>query len=203
MGLCSLSAGSGPVFYLWPNNASANEGRRYICNVISHWLRLCSAKERKRDQILRSRGSHMIYQTDTMVGLLFLVDSHSNLRLAFETPLTFNDFNSLRPGASVKWAIHHLFRIWIVACAAPGHYINHCLLDVNLTSRRKVPRSLNPSNKHLQNAILKVVCKMSVILFRPQCVKGTWRILTVNKAARRLIEIRQKASYGDHIDKVD
>ena len=39
--------GSGPIFYLWIRRASA-DWRCYICNVFSHWLRICSATEIKR-----------------------------------------------------------------------------------------------------------------------------------------------------------
>ena len=35
-----------PVFYLWLSKVSANEGRRYLCNVFFHWLRPCSAMDR-------------------------------------------------------------------------------------------------------------------------------------------------------------
>ena len=35
------------IFYLWQSTVWANERRRYICNVFSHWLRLCSAIDRK------------------------------------------------------------------------------------------------------------------------------------------------------------
>ena len=41
-GSCSPREISGPVFYLWLNKVSANERRRYIYNVFSHWLRPCS-----------------------------------------------------------------------------------------------------------------------------------------------------------------
>ena len=37
---------SDPVFYLWPSKVSANEKRRYICNVLSHWLKPSSAMDR-------------------------------------------------------------------------------------------------------------------------------------------------------------
>ena len=35
-----------PDFYLWLRKVSANEGRRYICNVFPHWPRPCSAIDR-------------------------------------------------------------------------------------------------------------------------------------------------------------
>ena len=41
-GSCSPREISGTVFYLWLSKVSANERRRYICNVFSHWLRPCS-----------------------------------------------------------------------------------------------------------------------------------------------------------------
>ena len=42
---------SGPFSYLWPSKISANERRRYICNVFYHWLRPCSAIDLKWVQI--------------------------------------------------------------------------------------------------------------------------------------------------------
>ena len=39
------------VLYLSLSMASANERRRYICNVFSHWLRPCSFIDRKRAAI--------------------------------------------------------------------------------------------------------------------------------------------------------
>ena len=33
--------------YLWLSTVSANERRRYICNVFSQWLRLCSGTDGK------------------------------------------------------------------------------------------------------------------------------------------------------------
>ena len=44
--VCLLSNGltwSWPMGDLWDSKASANERRRYICNVFTHWLRPCSA----------------------------------------------------------------------------------------------------------------------------------------------------------------
>ena len=38
----NLYASSGPIFYLWQSKVSANERRRYICNVFFQWLRPCS-----------------------------------------------------------------------------------------------------------------------------------------------------------------
>ena len=40
---------SGPIFYLWLSKVLANERRRYLCNVFSHWLRPCSAIDRKQN----------------------------------------------------------------------------------------------------------------------------------------------------------
>ena len=37
---------SGSVLYLWLSKVSANERWLYICNIISHWLRPCSAIDR-------------------------------------------------------------------------------------------------------------------------------------------------------------
>ena len=37
----------GPFSYLWLSKVLANERRRYICNVFSHWPRPCSANTKK------------------------------------------------------------------------------------------------------------------------------------------------------------
>ena len=38
---------AGPFFNLWLSKVSANERRRYRCNVFSHWLRPCSVGDGK------------------------------------------------------------------------------------------------------------------------------------------------------------
>ena len=38
---------AGPLFNLWLSKGSANERRRYTCNVFSHWLRPCSTRDGK------------------------------------------------------------------------------------------------------------------------------------------------------------
>ena len=43
---------AGPVFYLWRSKILANERRRYICNVFSHWLRPCSVIDRKHITVM-------------------------------------------------------------------------------------------------------------------------------------------------------
>ena len=45
-------ARSGLVFYPWLSEVSANERRRYLCNVFSLWLRPCSATDRKWTLVL-------------------------------------------------------------------------------------------------------------------------------------------------------
>ena len=45
---------SGPGFYLWLSKVPANERRCYMWNVFSHWLRPCSATDRKQAKVLLS-----------------------------------------------------------------------------------------------------------------------------------------------------
>ena len=39
----------GCSFYLWLSKVSTNERRCYLCNIFSHWLRLCSAIDKIQD----------------------------------------------------------------------------------------------------------------------------------------------------------
>ena len=48
----------GPVFYLWRSYVSAN-GRCYLYDVFSHWLKSHSAKERKLALYLLKYGVHI------------------------------------------------------------------------------------------------------------------------------------------------
>ena len=50
------------VFYLWLSKVSANDRRRYICNVSSHWLRHWSAVDREWAQGLVSVSDKMSYR---------------------------------------------------------------------------------------------------------------------------------------------
>ena len=49
--ICILKRSSRPVFFLWMSKFLANERRRYIYKVFSHWSRTCSPTVRKRIQI--------------------------------------------------------------------------------------------------------------------------------------------------------
>ena len=40
------------VFYLWQNRISANQKRCYMCKDFSHWLRPCSAIDRKQALVM-------------------------------------------------------------------------------------------------------------------------------------------------------
>ena len=44
------------MFYTWLSKVSANEKRRYICDVFSHWLGPCSAIDRKCARVTREPG---------------------------------------------------------------------------------------------------------------------------------------------------
>ena len=69
---------------------------------------------------------------------------------------------------------HHWFKIWLVACSAPSHYLNQCWNIVNRTSRNKFQWKLNQnSNIFIQEiAFENVVCTMASIFSRPQWVKS-------------------------------
>ena len=70
---------------------------------------------------------------------------------------------------------HQWYRLWFVVCSAPKHYYpNHWWLIVNWTSRKKLPWEHEKKNKHKsflhQNTFENILCKISVILLRSQCV---------------------------------
>ena len=56
---------------------------------------------------------------------------------------------------------------------APSHYMNQCWYIVNWTLRKKFQWNFNQNSKSFiqENAFESVVCEMSAILSRPQCVK--------------------------------
>ena len=66
--------------------------------------------------------------------------------------------------------------VQIMACrlVAPSHYLNQCCKSVNWSLSNNLQWNFNwKSYIFVQvNAIENVVCKMSVILSRPQCVKS-------------------------------
>ena len=75
---------------------------------------------------------------------------------------------------------HHWSRLWLVAWSAPSHYLNQCWNVVNWTLRIKFKWNFN-RNAHIfiqANAFQKVVCKMSAIVSRPQCVKLVFDFLS-------------------------
>ena len=68
---------------------------------------------------------------------------------------------------------HHWFRLGLVACSAPSHYLNQCWDIVNWTPRNKLQWNFN-RNSYIfiqENRFENVVWKMAAILARPQCVK--------------------------------
>ena len=65
-----------------------------------------------------------------------------------------------------------LVQIWLVAWLTPSHYLDQCWSIVNLTRRNKLHWNVN-RNSYIfiqENAFENVVCKMVVILSRPQYV---------------------------------
>ena len=60
-----------------------------------------------------------------------------------------------------------------VAWSAPSHYLNQCYTVVNWTLRNKLQWNLNPNSDTFidENALERVVCEITSILSRPQCVK--------------------------------
>ena len=68
---------------------------------------------------------------------------------------------------------HHCFRYWLVASSAPSHYLNQYWLLVNSTLRSILQWLFNWNSiiSIHDNGFENVVCKMSAILPRPQCVE--------------------------------
>ena len=83
---------------------------------------------------------------------------------------TVAQMNTLYTHLGVNDPDHHWFRLWLVACSAPSHYLNKCWLIVKWTLRKKLKWNFN------ENVLIfiqeNVVCKMSAIWFWPQCVDG-------------------------------
>ena len=85
--------------------------------------------------------------------------------------------NSLRPSDAYmrQQSSQHWFRQWIVAWSAPSHYQNQCSDIVNWSLRNKLQWTFN-HNSHIfiqDNAFENVVWKITAILPRSQCIKGT------------------------------
>ena len=64
------------------------------------------------------------------------------------------------------------FRLWLVPCTAPSHYLNQCSLIVNRTLRKKLQWNSNRNTKPFmhENASEGVVCEMAAILSREKWV---------------------------------
>ena len=60
---------SGPIFCLWLSKVSANERRRYICNVFSHWQRPCSAIHGKWPKISNSKWTSDMSPSQVNYGM--------------------------------------------------------------------------------------------------------------------------------------
>ena len=74
-----------------------------------------------------------------------------------------------------RWSNHYWFRWWFDAWSAPSHYLNQCWNIVNWTLRNKLQWNLNRNSNIFihENALESVVCEMTAILSRPQCVIAT------------------------------
>ena len=82
--------------------------------------------------------------------------------------------NSLRPSDAYMchWYKHHWFISWLVAWTAASHYLNQCWNIVNWILRNKLQWNFNRNSNIFigENTFENVVCEMTVILSRPQCV---------------------------------
>ena len=82
--------------------------------------------------------------------------------------------NSLGPSDAYmrQWTNHDWYR-WLVAWAAPSHYLNQCWHVVNWTIRNKLQWIFNYNTCIYieENTLENVVWEMAAILSRPQCVK--------------------------------
>ena len=68
--------------------------------------------------------------------------------------------------------VHHCFRQWLVLCSAPSHYRHQRWLIVNWNHRNTLQWNSN-RNSHIfiqENSYENAVCKIVVILCRPQYV---------------------------------
>ena len=77
------------------------------------------------------------------------------------------------------------FRLWLVACSAPSHYLNQCWNIANCTHGNKRQWNFNRnSNIFIQEyASEKDVRDITAILSRPQCVNGLlwWAATSISK----------------------
>ena len=75
---------------------------------------------------------------------------------------------------SVSKLGHHWFTWWLVAWPAPSHCLNQSWNSINWTHGNKFQWIFNQNTTIFiqQNAFENVVCKVSSILSRPQCVNG-------------------------------
>ena len=69
---------------------------------------------------------------------------------------------------------YHWFRLWLVACSAPSHYLNRCWHIVDWTFGSKFQWNFY---QHLnifiqENAFEDVVCEITDIFSWPRCVKS-------------------------------
>ena len=133
-----------------------------LCTVFTHWLRPCSAIDRKWvlekcEWVLRYYMSiNIIY----IIPIIVLDNKQISLT---HLPLV--------PHICVGKLSHYWFRQWLVACSATSHYLNQYWLFVYWTLGNKFQWILNRNTKVFihENAFKNVVCKMAAILSR-----GRW-----------------------------
>ena len=115
--------------------------------------------------------------------------------------------NRLRPNYAYtcRQCTHHWFRWWIVAWSAPSHYLKQCCKIINLTLRNNIRWYFNRNSNILiqENAFKNVVCEMTSILSRPQCVSictgiVMWLWATVLGTFLRVIREHRVLTYGSH-----
>ena len=72
------------------------------------------------------------------------------------------------------WA-HHWLRQWLIACAAPSHYLTHWWLeDDYIPVQERISITFFLLERLVlfrQNVFQNIICKMTVILSRHRCVK--------------------------------
>ena len=120
-----------------------------------------------------SKCAHSI---DLLCCSTFIMPSVLNLNQDYTRFLIRIWLTSLRPSDAYIWVIklgHHWFRWWLVAWPAPSHYLKQYWNNVNWTTRNKFQWNFNQNTTIFikENAFENVVCKVSTIFTRPQCLK--------------------------------
>ena len=147
-----------------------------------------------RYDLARYRGIWKLMKDST--GDIIIISHYMNyftasLQRPNDRQTTFTGlFNSLKPSDAYMrhWNKHHWFKKWLVAWTAPRHYLNQCWNIVNWTLRNKFQWNFNRNSNICieENTFENVVCEMSAIFSRPQCVKAEGIPLLVTWAQHAL-----------------